>query len=104
MDGVISLVGKISFREAALVIESSKIFVSTEGGLSHAANAVRKKSLIVLTGYQGYDMVAYPNNINVNIAKHGPCGLKIECDECKQDVFDHDEQEITDTIVEYLGL
>ncbi len=104
LENVVSLVGKISFREAALVIESSQLFVSTEGGLGHAANAVKKKSLIVLTGYQGYDMVAYPGNINVNIASHGPCGLKVECGKCQKDVLNHDETEIIEIIKKELEL
>ena len=104
LEGVISLVGKISFREASLVIERSRLFVSTEGGLAHAANAVKKKSLIVLTGYQGYDMVAYPNNINVSIASHGPCGLKVDCDKCQDDVSNHDESEIINIIKKELNL
>ena len=98
LEDVVSLVGKITFREAALVIEKSRIFVSTEGGLSHAANAVKKRSLIVLTGYQGYDMVAYPNNINVDISTHGPCGLKIDCDKCSDDVYNHNENDIVDLL------
>ena len=104
LNNVTSLIGKTSFREAALVIEKSAIFVSTEGGLSHVANAVDKKSLIVLTGYQGYDMVAYPNNINVSIASHGPCGLKIKCKDCEKDVLEHDEQELINIIKTELQL
>ncbi|MAH49633.1 hypothetical protein CMI37_27670 [Candidatus Pacearchaeota archaeon] len=102
--GVHSLVGKVSFRQAALVIRSARLFVSTEGGLSHAANAVGTKSVIVLTGYQGYDMVAYPDNINISIATHGPCGLKIECLDCKKDAANHDCNEIINNIRKHLEL
>ena len=104
LDNVHSLLGEVTFREAAIVIQNSDLFVSTEGGLGHAANAVRKKSVIVLTGYQGYDMVAYPDNVNVDISTHGPCGLKVDCAECKADADNHDESEIIYNIRKCLEL
>ena len=33
-------------------------------------------------------------NINVNIASHGPCGMKTECENCKADADNHDWKEI----------
>ena len=104
LDNVTSLLGKVSFRESALVIKNSQMFISTEGGLGHAANAVNKKSIIVLTGYQGYDMVAYPDNINIDISTHGPCGLKVECRKCIVDAEMHDEGQIIYNIRKELGL
>ena len=98
MDNVISLLGKVSFRESALIIKHSHMFVSTEGGLVHAANAVGKRSLVVLTGYQAPKMIAYPENINLNISSHGPCGLKVRCSECLSDSEKHDYKEIVDMI------
>ena len=47
---------------------------------------------------------SYPQNININLASHGPCGLKIECPRCVQDVIEHDENEIIEKIKEFLEL
>ena len=47
-------------------------------------------------------MVAYPQNININISSHGTCGLKIPCEQCKKDVETHNEQEIIDKALNYL--
>jgi hypothetical protein len=49
-------------------------------------------------------MVAYPQNINLNISTHGPCGLKVECPECKSDAENHDWTEICDIVKERLCL
>tara|TARA_R110002020_G_scaffold218282_2_gene426147 strand:- start:3339 stop:4181 length:843 start_codon:yes stop_codon:yes gene_type:complete len=103
LENVISLLGETTFRESALIIKNSQMFISTEGGLGHAANAVGKKSLIVLTGYQGYNMVAYPENINLDISSHGPCGLKIKCERCFSEAENHDYLEIVDKIRENLA-
>ena len=72
LDNVVDYRGLTSFREAAILIGKSKLFLSTEGGLVHAATAVNTKSIVVITGYQDERMVAYPQNININISKHGP--------------------------------
>ena len=94
LDNVTDLTGKTSFRIATKLMEYSKLFLSTEGGLAHAATTVDSKALIVLTGYQSPNMVCYPQNNYINIANHGPCGLKIECPECKSDAVNHNEGEI----------
>ncbi len=94
LDNVTDLTGKTSFRIASKLIEYSKLFLSAEGGLSHAATTVDSNALIILTGYQSPKMVCYPQNNYINIASHGPCGLKIKCPECDEDALNHDEKEI----------
>ena len=94
LDNVVDLVGKTSFREAAGIIGKSCLFMSTEGGLVHAATAMDTKSLVVMTGFGDPKLWSYPQNINVFIGKHGPCGLKIPCQDCLKDVEEHDEKEI----------
>ena len=103
LKNVVDFTGKTSFKEAALLIGKSKLFVSAEGGLVHAATAVNTTSVVIITGYQDVRMVAYPQNINVNIAKHGPCGLKIPCSACQDDAEKHDYNIITKHITEYLN-
>ena len=104
LENVIDMRGKTSFREAAGIIKISDLFLSSEGGLVHAANAVDTKSVVILTGYQTYKMVAYPTNINVDISSHGPCGLKIDCPDCINDVDRHDENEIVNIVIDELKL
>lgn len=103
LSGVVDFTGKTSFKEAALLIGKSKLFVSTEGGLVHAATAVDTKSVVVMTGYQDKKMVAYPQNINIDIANHGPCGLKVPCKLCQEDAKNHDYNIIVKQIMGYLG-
>jgi ADP-heptose:LPS heptosyltransferase len=80
------------------------MFLATESGLVHAATAVDTKSLVIITGYQSEKMVAYPQNINVNISSHGPCGLKIECPECKKDAENHNPKDIVKIVLDELCL
>jgi ADP-heptose:LPS heptosyltransferase len=102
LDNVVDLVGKTTFREASGIIGKSSLFVSTEGGLVHAATAANTTSLVVLTGFGDPKLWSYPQNINVYIGKHGPCGLKVPCQQCLKDVEEHNEMEIVDMILSHL--
>ena len=103
LENVVDFRGKTSFRSATLLIEKAKLFMSTEGGLVHAATCVNTTSIVIITGYQDPKMVAYPQNININIGSHGPCGLKVECPECTQDAISHNYKEILDKAVDFLS-
>lgn len=98
LDNVIDLTGKTSFRDTVKVIQLSSLFVSAEGGLVHAATAVDTKSIVIITGYQSEKMVAYPQNININISNHEVCGLKIKCEKCQEDAENHNFKDIVTLI------
>ena len=103
MNNVIDLTGRTSFSNTAAIIGKSSLFLSSEGGLVHAATAFNTTSVVVITGYQSEKMVAYPQNINVNISSHGPCGLKSECVECKLEADRHDPLEIVNIVKRFLS-
>ncbi len=97
LENVIDATGKFSFKKTARLIGFSNLFMSSEGGLVHANTCFSTgKSLVIFTGYQSEQMVGYPQNINVNISSHGPCGMKSDCPECKKDAEDHDWQKIVE--------
>ena len=102
LNNVHNLVGKTTFREAALIVEGAQALVASEGGLTHVATAVDTVAIVVITGYQTEKMVAYPQNININIATHGPCGLKKHCEQCQRDAISHDHGEIIVALSELL--
>ena len=104
LDNVIDWTGQTSFENTAAMIGYSKLFLSSEGGLVHAATAFNAKSLVIITGYQSEKMVAYPQNINLKISSHGPCGLKVLCPECDKDAKNHDWNEIVKIVEKELCL
>lgn len=99
LDNVTDIRGKTSFRTAVGAISKSKLFVSTEGGLVHGATSTSTKSLVIITGYQSSKMISYPQNINIDISSHGPCGLKKECFDCKKDLKNHNYTDIINKIL-----
>jgi len=103
LKNVKDLTGLTTFREATALIGLSKVLISSEGGLTHAATATKTPAMVVITGYQSPRMVCYPQNINLNIASHGPCGLKSPCKDCQKDAENHDYTQIVDKIRRGLG-
>ena len=100
LDGVVNLTGKTTFRQAAAIIKLANLFVSSEGGLMHAANAVSTSSVIVISGFIHPDMTCYSNNTNIWLGKtHGPCGMKVHCSACFNESETHDPEEIIESVV-----
>jgi ADP-heptose:LPS heptosyltransferase len=103
LSGVVDMSGKTSFRQASGIIGRSNLFLSSEGGLVHAATSHETTSLVIMTDYEAEAMVAYPQNINIHVGRgHGPCGMKIKCIECEKDVSLHDHNEIIDKTMYFL--
>jgi ADP-heptose:LPS heptosyltransferase len=102
LDNVINLVGKTTFRTASIIMRQSKFLLSSEGGLTHAATAVETPAIVVITGYQTPKMVAYSQNTNINIATHGPCGMKSKCVLCVEDSRNHNHNKIIDAALAFL--
>jgi hypothetical protein len=79
-----SLAGQTTFREAAWLMGRSKLFIGTEGGLIHAANAVRVPTLALWGGVTRPAYAGYPDRHQ--ILHHPPecaeavgCGRKGQC-------------------------
>lgn len=69
---VVDLRGKIDFRTACALLKRSRLFVGTEGGLMHAANAVGAKALVLWGGVTVPEFAGYPSRQRT-ICKRVPC-------------------------------
>jgi len=72
LDGVIDLRGQTNFKLAALVQRDAALFVGTEGGLMHAAAAVKVPSVILWGGVTVPEFAGYPKHHKI-ICKYVPC-------------------------------
>jgi Glycosyltransferase family 9 (heptosyltransferase) len=82
LPGVVDLRGKTDFRIACALLKRSRLFVGTEGGLMHAANAVGAKALILWGGVTMPEFAGYPlrqRTICKRVAC-SPCGQLGWCD------------------------
>jgi len=82
LNNVIDIRGQTSFRQAALIIQKSIFFIGTEGGLMHAARAVKAKALIIWGGITVPEFAGYPNHHKIicKYVKCAPCGNLGWCD------------------------
>ncbi len=51
----------LSFRECGLLIKDSKLFIGTDGGLTHLSAAVRKKGIIIWSSLINDEITGYPD-------------------------------------------
>lgn len=81
LDGARDWRGKTTFRQAAALIQRSKLFIGTEGGLMHAARAVEAAAVIIWGGLTLPTFAGYPDRhaILVNEVSCAPCGLCGAC-------------------------
>ena len=105
LKGCINATGSSTFREATAIISGSRMFIGPEGGLMHAANSVGVESVIIITGFIHPRMTCYPGNTNIWIGKnHGPCGMKILCQQCKKECDEHNPDIIIESVKKRLGI
>jgi hypothetical protein len=78
----VDLRGKTSFRQACLVLKRARLFIGTESGLMHAANAVDARALILWGGLTLPEFIGYPQRQRT-LCKYvacAPCGNNGWCD------------------------
>jgi ADP-heptose:LPS heptosyltransferase len=80
LDNVIDLTGRTTFRASQRILEKSLFFIATEGGLTHLAASIPKKSLVLLSAMMPRELMAYPQNINFyGEVECKNCGLITPC-------------------------
>lgn len=87
----VDLRGQTTFREAAVVIQNSTLFVGTEGGLMHAARAVDARAVILWGGVTLPEFAGYPDSHRIvcHRVSCAPCGQFGWCDNghiCMRDI------------------
>jgi len=70
-----------TFRQAAAVVLTSRVLVAPEGGLHHAAAALRKPAVVIFGGSPSEQATGYPEH--VNFGGDDPCGRWQPCTHCK---------------------
>lgn len=65
---------KLTLRETIYIIKKSYLFLGTDSGLMHAANAAKTKSLILFHRILNKKVISYSENINLS--------LEVPCKNC----------------------
>lgn len=81
LDGV-AFIETPTFRDALLVLAATRGYVGTEGGLHHAAAALKVPAIVLWSHFIAPQFTGYTTQTNIRHAD-GWCGLRVPCDECK---------------------
>lgn len=85
LDGV-TYVPTATFRDACGVLSNAAAYLGPEGGLHHAAAALRIPGVVIFGSFCHPDQTGYPG-IHVNLYvgdQHSPCGRFAPCTACQQ--------------------
>jgi ADP-heptose:LPS heptosyltransferase len=72
-----------AFRETCGVLQAARAYLGPEGGLAHAAAALRVPAVVIFGGCIPVQTMGYPDHLN--LADHGPgtpCGRYKPCPHC----------------------
>jgi hypothetical protein len=103
--GAVDLRGRTSFREACLILRRARLFVGTEGGLMHAANAIRARALVLWGGITLPEFVGYPSRQRI-LCKYvacAPCGNNGWCENGRICMRNISVDEVVEAMIEELG-
>ncbi len=74
-----------SFRDACAVLEQAVCYIGTEGGLAHAAQALKTPAVVLWGGCVDPLMLGYPEHLNLSSnSTESPCGRLRPCWHCTQ--------------------
>jgi ADP-heptose:LPS heptosyltransferase len=80
LNGAVDLAGKTTFRETAQILKMAITFIGYIGGLTHLSKAVGKRSIVLVSAWEPFELASYPDDINFYTdidCKN--CGLKTPC-------------------------
>ena len=104
LNNVFDLTGKLTFRETALLLKYSLLYIGIEGGLGHCCNAVGCPAILIVPAIFHYNLTHYPGNeyIWLGTKQHQRCGMKHKCEKCHTIINNHDENIIIKKIQDKL--
>ena len=74
-----------SFREACAVLAAADGYLGPEGGLHHAAAALRVPAVVIFGGFISPETTGYPDHVNLADTEPGsPCGRWKPCPHCRE--------------------
>jgi ADP-heptose:LPS heptosyltransferase len=100
LDGVTAVVTP-TFRHAIAVMSVAKAFVGTEGGLMHAAAAVRTPAVIIWSEFISPEITGYAHMKNLRKAGK-PCGSRLNCERCRQSMAAITSTEVAQALKEII--
>lgn len=92
-----------SFRQACALLSKSALFVGTDGGLHHAAAALKKPAIVVWGGFTHPRNLGYDSHVNLQARGIEPCGNLKPCNHCKDAMNKVTVEMVVDAIRKQLG-
>jgi len=93
-------VGTNSFRDGCALLSNAALFVGTDGGLHHAAAALKVPSVVVWGGLAPPSVLGYASHTNLHNGASA-CGSSAACEHCKKALAGITVEMVVDAIRSY---
>lgn len=100
-----------SFRDACGVLAAAAGYVGPEGGMSHAAAALRRPAVVIFGSYVSPMTTGYPFHWNLTgmdglapAGRHAPCGRWAPCDDCARALASIRPEDVAEAVGEMLQI
>lgn len=103
LDGSVEHVITNGFRRAAAVMKYARAAVLPEGGLHHAAAALRTKAIVIRGGFIGPAVTGYREQIDFFAGTGLGCGMRVSCQHCRDAMAAIRPEEVAERLVEILN-
>ena len=98
LDGV-NVVSSETFRQACAVLSFASGFIGTDGGLHHAAAALKVPAVVIWGGYSSPDILGYLEHQNIfHDHPDSPCGSLTPCPHCDEQMGDISVDEVSEAV------
>ena len=103
-NSVIPIRNLLTFRECGLLIDNSKLFIGTDGGLAHLSAAVKKNGIIIWSSLIDEEITGYPNFHKIlknknECSNYGHMGW---CDKCMERMKEITHSDVCNSVFQYL--
>lgn len=82
----VELIVTPDFRKACAVLANARAYVGHEGGLHHAAAAVRIPGVVIFGGFTPVELTGYAIHRNLGVGIAGACGMRQACAHCAREM------------------
>jgi len=80
----VKLIETYSFRHACIILSAARVSILPEGGLHHAAAAIKKPAVVIFGGFVSPETTGYPEHKNIYSGDgNSPCGKWKRCTHCE---------------------
>lgn len=97
-------IGTPTFRKAVALLSRASLYIGPEGGLHHAAAAVKRPAVVLFGGFIPPEVTGYDTHVNLTGDSDKACGSTAPCQHCRAAMASIKPREVIDAAQTMLAM